>query len=71
MSEQKYYVLTVQSGYSLRQHGFEKAPNGTYLFTEDEAIRMFDRRQGFLPVAVRKENLESMIEQIKAEQAKK
>lgn len=35
--EDKYYVLTIQSGRDLALHDFEKAPDGTFLFTKEEA----------------------------------
>ncbi len=67
MADEQYYVLTVKGGYDLRQHDFEIAPDGTYIFTKDQAKDMVSSRllAAFAPVAVPAENLEKIIRQIK------
>jgi len=62
-----YYVMCVQSGTIIREHGFEKNPNnGGYLFTQDEALEYLNKTaDAFMPIAIRKHTLERMFLQDK------
>jgi len=53
MPDEKYFVLAIHSGYGLRAHDFERAANGSLIFTEEEALAKFRQiADCFMPVAV-------------------
>jgi len=58
-----YYVLAISSGTTIRQHDFKENPEkGGYLFTEDQALRHFERvGDALMPVAIPEHNLERIL----------
>lgn len=73
MGEQKYYVFTHKSGQDIRQHEFERAPNGSYLFTKEQAYEKLTSRvlEPLMPVAVPERCIETLIKIIQSEKAEK
>ena len=63
MGNKEYFVLTLQSGYDLREHDFLKAQDGSYLFTKEEALAEINKNslRDFIPVAVSICHLEKII----------
>ena len=67
---QKYYVLTSQN--ALRNmlvglnsyHYFEKAPDGNYLFTEEQARIALQSFKPFKPILIPAGSLEEIVRQV-------
>ncbi len=59
--EKEYFVMLIKSGYDLRHHDFERAPDGTYRFTKQEALSAVKRWEPLMAVAVPIRNIEAKL----------